>query len=110
MKMIVGELRDMNILLKPNAKPVKQRPYRINPTSKDKVKEYIERMLEDVIIEPIKESKWISPMVVQDKKTGGIRICVDMRKLFYILFTDEVLENVGGQEDYSFTDRFSRYH
>jgi hypothetical protein len=25
-------------------------------------------------------------------------------------FTDEVLENLGGQEDYSFTDEFSRYH
>jgi hypothetical protein len=25
-------------------------------------------------------------------------------------FTDEVLDNVGGQEVYSFTDGFSRYH
>jgi hypothetical protein len=25
-------------------------------------------------------------------------------------FTDEVLENIGGQEDYSFTDGFSGYH
>jgi putative transposase len=25
-------------------------------------------------------------------------------------FTDEVLENVGGQESYSFTDEFSSYH
>jgi hypothetical protein len=25
-------------------------------------------------------------------------------------FTDEVLENVGGQETYSFTNGFSRYH
>jgi hypothetical protein len=26
------------------------------------------------------------------------------------LLIDEVLENVGGQEAYSFTDEFSRYH
>jgi hypothetical protein len=57
-------------------------------------------------------------MVVQDKKTGGIRICVDLRKLndvclhdpFPTPFIDEVLENVGGQETYSFTDGFSGYH
>jgi hypothetical protein len=57
-------------------------------------------------------------MVVQDKKTGGIRICVDLRKLndaclhdpFPTPFTDEVLENVGGHEVYSFTDGFSGYH
>ena len=51
-------------------------------------------------------------MVVQEKKTKGeIRICVDLRKLndaclhdhFPTPFTDEVLDNVGGQEVYSFT-------
>jgi hypothetical protein len=66
------------------------------------------------IIEPMEESKWISLMVVQDKKTRGIRICVDMRKLndaclhdpFPTPFTDEGLENVGGQEMYYFTNGF----
>jgi hypothetical protein len=54
-------------------------------------------------------------MVVQEKKQGGIRICVDLRKLndaclhnhFSTPFTDDVLENVGGHEAYSFTDGFS---
>jgi hypothetical protein len=76
-------------------------------------------MLEADIIEPVEESKWISPMVVQDKKQGrGIMICVNLRKLndaclqdpFPTPFTDEVLENVGGHEVYSFTDGFSGYH
>jgi hypothetical protein len=67
----------------------------------------------------VKESEWISPMVVQDKKQGrGIRICIDLRKLndaclhdpFPTPFTDEVLENVGGHEAYSFIDGFSGYH
>ena len=57
-------------------------------------------------------------MVVQDKKTGEVRICVDLRKLndaymhdpFSTSFTNEVLEGVGGQEMYSFTYRFSGYH
>ena len=71
------------------------------------------------IIEAVEESEWFSPMVVQDKKTKGeIRICVDLRKLndasvhdpFPTPFTDEVLDNVGGQEVYSFTDVFSGYH
>lgn len=43
---------------------------------------------------------------------------VDLRKLndtcvhdpFPTPFTDKVLENVGGQEAYSFTDGFSGYH
>ena len=85
---------------------------------KDKVKEEIENMLVAGTIEPVVESEWIIPMVVQDNKTIGIRICVDMRKLndaclhdpFPTPFTDEVLENVGGQEAYSCANGFPGYH
>jgi len=39
-------------------------------------------MLDAGIIEPVEESKWISHMVIQEKKTTGeIGICVDLRKL-----------------------------
>jgi hypothetical protein len=73
MKGIVGDLGEMKIPLKPGAKPVRQRPYRLNPKYKEKVKVEIDRMLDAGIIEPMEESEWISPMVVQDKKTGGIK-------------------------------------
>ena len=62
-------------------------------------------MITTGIFELVEESEWVSPMVVQDKKTKGeIRICVDLRKLndasvhvpFPTPFTDEVLDNVGG--------------
>jgi len=76
-------------------------------------------MLEAGIIEPIEESDCMSPTMVQEKKQKGeIRICIDFWKLndvcvhdpFPTLFTDEVLDNIGGQEAYSFTNGFSRYH
>jgi hypothetical protein len=81
MKGIKGPMGEMRIPLKPYARPVKHRPYRLNPKYKENVKIEIDRMLEDGIIEPVEESEWISPMVVQDKKTGEIMICVDLRKL-----------------------------
>jgi hypothetical protein len=104
MKGIAGELGEMNTPLKLEEKPVRHRPYKLNPVYKQKVKAKIDRMLEAGIIEPVEESEWISPMVVKENKKGGIRICVDLRKLndarlhdpFPTPFTDEVLENVGG--------------
>ena len=56
-------------------------------------------------------------MVVQDKNTDEVCICIDLRKLndayvhdpFPTLFTDEVLEGVGSEDMYSFTDGFSGY-
>jgi hypothetical protein len=106
MKGIIGEMGEMKIPLKPEARPARQIPYRLNPIYKQKVKAEIDRMLEDGIIEPMEEFEWIRPMIVQDKKWGGIWIYVDLRKLndsclhvpFPTPFTDEVLENVGGQE------------
>ena len=39
-------------------------------------------MLEEEIIEPIEESEWIIPIVIQDKNaTSEVRIYVDLRKL-----------------------------
>ena len=119
MKGILGDLGVMRIPLKEGVKPVKQCPYRLNPKYKEKVRKELNKMLTAGIIEPVEESEWVSPMVVQDKKTKGeIRICVDLRKLndafvhdpFPTPFTDEVLDNVGGQEVYSFIDGFLGYH
>jgi len=118
MKGIEGEIGEMKIPLKSEARLVRKRSYKLNPMYKNKLKVEIDQMLEAGIIEPIEESKWISPMVVQEKEHGGISIFVDLRKLndaflhdpFSTPFTDEVLENVGGQEAHSFTDGFSSYH
>ena len=75
-------------------------------------------MLDAYIIVHVEESEWIISTVIEDKKTGVVRICIDMRKLndarlhdpFPTPFTYEVLEGVGGQEVYSFTNGFSIYH
>ena len=60
-------------------------------------------MLDAGIINPVEESEWISPMVVQDKKTGEVWICVKLRKLndacmhdpFPTPFTNEVRDGLG---------------
>ena len=71
----------LKIPLKPNANPVKQGPYRLNPRYKEKVKVEIYGMLQVRIIEPIDESEWIITMIVHDKKTSEVYICGYLRKL-----------------------------
>ena len=53
MKGIVGDLGEMKIPLKPDARSVKQNPYRLNTRYKEKVKAKLDRMLEVGIIEPV---------------------------------------------------------
>jgi hypothetical protein len=66
MKCIEGYIGEMNIPIRPKERPIRQRPYRLNPIYKQHVKEKIDRMLEAEIIDPVEESEWVIPMVVQE--------------------------------------------
>jgi len=119
LKGIIGDLEVTKIMLKSDAKHVKQRLYRLNPKYKEKVRLELDKMLTTGISEPAEESDWVSPMVFQEKKQKHeIRIYVDLRQInaacihdpFPTPFTDEVLDNVRGQEAYSFTNGFLVYH
>jgi len=119
LKGIIGDLGVMKITLNLDLKHVKKRPYYLNPKYKERVHSELDKILAIGIIEPVEESDWVSPIVVQEKKQKEeIRICIDLKKLnddcmhdpFSTSFTDEVLDNVGGQVAYSFTDGFTGYH
>jgi hypothetical protein len=69
MKGIKGPMGEMKIPLRPDGIPIKQRSYSLNPKYNQKVRIELDRMLKARIIEPVEQSKWIIPMVVQDKKT-----------------------------------------
>ena len=60
----MGDLGEMKIPPRPDSKPSKQRPYRMNPKYKVRVKIELDCMLEARIIELVEESEWISPIVI----------------------------------------------
>ena len=64
MKGILGDLGVTRIPLKEGVKPVKHRPYRLNPRYKEKVRQELDKMIAAGIIEAVEESEWVSPMVV----------------------------------------------
>ena len=118
MKGITGYLKEIKIQLKPNAKPIMKKTYRLNPKYKERLQQELDKMLTIGIIVLVEESQWIIPMVFQEKKIVGIHICVDLYNLNDACFLDpcptsfryEILENIGGREMYSFTEEFSSYN
>lgn len=68
LKGIKGDLGEMCIILKPDARPIKHRPYRLNPRVKENVKVEIDKMLKAGLIFPVEEAKWVSLIVIQSKK------------------------------------------
>ena len=59
----------MKTPFRPDAKPVKQKPYRLNRRYKKKVKFELDQILEASLIEPVEDSERIIPVVVQEKET-----------------------------------------
>nr|GFA82050.1 reverse transcriptase domain-containing protein [Tanacetum cinerariifolium] len=95
----------------------------------------VEKLLDTGLIYPISDSPWVSPIHCVPKKGGmtvikndenelvptrlvtGWRVCIDYRKLneatrkdhFPLLFMDQTLERLAGNEYYCFLDGFSGY-
>ena len=84
------------------AVPIRQRAYRVPYSQRDLVQKEIAGMLADGVIRPSK-SPWASPIVLVPKKDGGVRLCVDYRKLnqlakfdaYPMPRTEEVLDRIG---------------
>jgi hypothetical protein len=71
-----------------NHEPINQKQYRVKNMEKKKmIKEEVEKMLRDKIIQK-SQGPWASPIVIVDKKDGSKRFCVDYRKINAITKTD----------------------
>jgi hypothetical protein len=64
LKGIKGIMGEMKIELKLGSKPVRHRPYCLNPRLKEKVKKEIDKMLEDGLIFAVEEVEWVNPIVI----------------------------------------------
>ena len=72
---------------RPIRQPVRRTPFAL----REKVDTLVREMLEQKVIKPSDlESPWASPIVLVQKKNGGVRFCVDYRKLNRLTKLDEV--------------------
>ncbi len=62
------------------ARPVKQRPYRVNPKKNEIIEAEVAYMLQHKMVEPC-SSEWSSPVTLVSKPGGSVRLCIDYREL-----------------------------
>ncbi|GJW03765.1 reverse transcriptase domain-containing protein [Tanacetum coccineum] len=123
------------ILMEDDFKPAVQHQRRVNPKIHEVIKKEVIKILDARLIYPISDSPWVSPIHCVPKKGGmtvvenednelnptrlvtGWRIFIDYQKLndatrkdhFSLLFMDQMLERLAGNEYYCFLDGFSGY-
>ena len=98
------------------ASPIHQKPYRVPYSRRELVKEELDKMLEARIIQP-STSPWASPIVLVPKKGGGVRFCVDYRRLnkvakfdaYPMVRMEEIFERIGSSNVVSTLDLAKGY-
>ncbi len=75
-------------LLNPVIKPVIQPLRRIPLALRDGVSAELMQLLDVGIIEPVDASPWVSNLVVAQKKSGALRVCVDLRAVNKAVISD----------------------
>ena len=125
------------IYLEENVKPSREMQRRLNSNMKEVVKNKVIKLLDNRIIYPISDRKWVSPtqiipnksrvtMITNEKKNELIptmtitswRMCIENRKLnsmtrknhFPLPYIDQILERVAGHEFYCFLNGYSGYN
>jgi hypothetical protein len=116
---IPRELAEHELKIFPNAKPIKQSMRRYNPEKARSMGEEINHLVEAKFIREIKESTWLSPSVMVEKKNTKIyRMCIDFMALnkhcpkdyFPLPRIDQIIDSTAGCERLSFLDAYSRYN
>lgn len=68
------------IITQEDIRPLHQSPYRVSARERQAIREQVEEMLHNDVIQPSK-SPWAAPVVLVKKKDGSLRFCVDYRRL-----------------------------
>nr|GEV65807.1 hypothetical protein [Tanacetum cinerariifolium] len=118
------------ILMEDDFEPAVQHQRKVNPKIHDVIKKEVRKLLDARLIYPISDSPWVSLVHCVPKKgdftvveneeneliltrlVTGWRVCIDYRKLneatckdhFPLLFMDQMLERLAGNEYYCFLD------
>ncbi len=81
LKRIPSELTQHRIELDTTIPLAHQVRYRLNPNYAAIVKQNIDKSLVDGFIEYVKETTWLSSIVIVPKKNGELKIYINFRKL-----------------------------
>ena len=105
------------ILLKFDAKLVKQELMHLNPMLLPIIEKEIKKLWDEKIIVPLRFSNWVENILPVRKKNGEIMICVDFRNLtkfslkdnYLLPKMDNILQSVVGSRRISMIDGYLGY-
>nr|CAJ86273.1 H0901F07.10 [Oryza sativa] len=112
------EVIEHKLMVRPDAKPVKQRLRRFAPDRKQAIREELDKLLKAGFIREVLHSEWLANPVMVRKSNEKWRMCVDFTDLnkacpkdhFPLPRIDQLVDSTAGCELLSFLDAYSGYH
>ena len=108
---------DHRIELLPNSAPIALNPYRHSQKEEDEIGRQLEQYITQGFVRPSK-SPWGAPVLLVGKKDGGLRLCVDYKKLnartiknkYPLPRMDDLIDRLRGEIYFTKIDLRSGYH
>ncbi|KAK8761932.1 hypothetical protein V5799_026804 [Amblyomma americanum] len=99
-----------------HVRPLRQSPYRVSPRERQAIRDQVEEILRDDVIQP-SNNPWAAPVVLVRKKDGALRFCVDYRRLnnitkkdvYPLRRIDDTLDHLCNAKYFSSMDLNSSY-
>nr|ABA93256.2 retrotransposon protein, putative, Ty3-gypsy subclass [Oryza sativa Japonica Group] len=112
------EVTEHKLMVRPDAKPVKQKLRRFAPDRKQAIREELDKLLKAGFIREVLHPEWLANPVMVRKANGKWRMCVDFTDLnkaspkdhFPLPRIDHLVDSTAGCELLSFLDAYSGYH
>lgn len=108
----------VKIEIEASVQPVVTPTRRIPTALKEKFKKEVDRLQDLGVIAPVdKPTPWVSSVVVRTKKSGALRICIDLRPLnaalkcerYQLPTLEDILPELGQAKVFSTVDLCSGY-
>nr|AAQ56290.1 putative gag-pol precursor [Oryza sativa Japonica Group] len=112
------EVIEHKLMVRPDAKPVKQKLRIFAPYRKQAIREELDKLLKAGFIREVLHPEWLANPVMVWKANGKWRMCVDFTDLnkacpkdhFPLPRIDQLVDSTAGCELLSFLDAYSGYH
>ncbi|KAK4299891.1 hypothetical protein Pmani_027874 [Petrolisthes manimaculis] len=76
-----------DVVLLKDSTPIKQAPYRVNPTKREVIRQEVKFLIDHGLAEP-SSSEWASPCLLVPKPDGTYRMCTDYRRVNLVSRSD----------------------
>jgi hypothetical protein len=115
---IAREVIEHHLKIRPDARPVQQKPRKQSIERQNFIREEVRKLLQAGFIEEVYHPVWLANPIVVPKANGKLRMCIDYTNLnkacpkdpYPLPRIDQIVDSTSRCDSLSFIDAYSSFH